>query len=114
MIKSAYRIEDVAIRKGDIVLNKDKYGNGNGKDKNKPWNKNKYVVNDGLVDAPKTKELAFNLSNFIYVAKQQETTKSQTFDKNKKSSKPKCFYTPMVESYEVVLKTLPEITLSCS
>ena len=35
----------------------------------KPWNKNKYVVNDGVVDTPKPKELAFNLSHAIYVAK---------------------------------------------
>ena len=66
MVNSAYHIEGVAIKKGDIVVNKEK----NGKDKNKPWNKNKYVVNDGVVDAPKTKESAFKLSNSIYVAKQ--------------------------------------------
>ena len=53
MVESAYRIEDVAIKKGDIIINKDKSNNGNGKDKGKPWNKNKYVVNDGVVDTPK-------------------------------------------------------------
>ena len=47
MVDSAYRIEDVAIRKGDIVLNWDTRNPG--KDKNKPWNKNKYIVNDGVV-----------------------------------------------------------------
>ena len=57
------------------MFNKDNGSNEIGKDKNKPWNKNKYIVNDGFVDAPKTKELAFHLSNSIYVAKQQETTK---------------------------------------
>ena len=62
-------IEDVAIKKGDIVLNKDKGGNGNGKDKNKPWNKNNNVVNDGFVDFPKAKEFAFHLFNAIYAAK---------------------------------------------
>ena len=70
MVESAYRIEDVAIKKGDIIINKDKNNNGNGKDKGKPWNKNKYLVNDGVVDTPKAKELAFNLSNAIYTAKQ--------------------------------------------
>ena len=75
MIDSAYWIEDVAIRKGDIVLNWDTRNHG--KDRGKPWNKNKYVVNDGVVDTPKPKELSFNLSNSIYVAKQQEVAKSQ-------------------------------------
>ena len=70
MVESTYCIEDVAIKEGDIVVNKDKTNNGNGKDKGKPWNKNKYVVNDGVVDTPKTKELAFNLSNAIYATKQ--------------------------------------------
>ena len=71
MVKSAYRIEDIAIKKGDIVVNKDKTNNGNGKDKGKPWNKNKYVVNDEVMDTPKTKEPMFNLSNAIYTTKQQ-------------------------------------------
>lgn len=70
MVESAYHIKDVAIKKGDIVLSKDKGGNGNGKDKNKPWNKNMYVVNDGVVDTLKAKEPMFHLSNAIYVAKQ--------------------------------------------
>jgi hypothetical protein len=70
MVESAYHIEDVAIKKGDIVINKDKNGNGHGKDKNKPWNKNKYIVNDGVVDVPKSKESTFHLSNAIYTTKQ--------------------------------------------
>ena len=39
MLESAYHIENVAIKKGDIVLNKGM--NENGKDKNKSWNKNR-------------------------------------------------------------------------
>ena len=69
LVESAYRIEDVAIKKGDIVVNKEKNNNGNGKDKDKPWNKKKYVINDGVLDAPITKEPAFNLSNAIYATK---------------------------------------------
>ena len=38
MVESAYHIEDVAIKKGDIVVNKEKNDNVNGKDTNKPWN----------------------------------------------------------------------------
>ena len=91
MVESAYRIEDVAIKKGDIVINKDKTNNGSGKDKGKPWNKNKYVVNDGVVDTPKTKEPAFNLSNAIYATKQQEGSKPQTFDKSSKFTKNDIF-----------------------
>ena len=41
MVESVYCIEDVSIKKGEIVLNKDKNNNGNGKDKGKSWNKNK-------------------------------------------------------------------------
>ena len=77
MVESAYRIEDVAIKKGDIVINKDKDNNGNGKDKGKPWNKNKYVVNDRVVDTHKTKESTFNLSNAIYATKKQEGSKGR-------------------------------------
>ena len=48
MIESAYYIEDLVVKKGQITLKKDKNNdNGNGKDKEKPWIKNKYVVNDG-------------------------------------------------------------------
>ena len=63
MFESAYHIEDVAIKKGDIVINRDTRNHG--KDKNKPWNKNKYVVNDGVLDTPKAKEPTFHLSNAI-------------------------------------------------
>ena len=75
MLESAYNIEDVAIKKGNIIINKDKNNIGNGKDKGKPWNKNKYVVNDGVVDTPKAKEPMFNLSTAIYATKQQENVK---------------------------------------
>ena len=84
MVESAYHIEDVSFKKGDIVVKKDNTNNRNGKDKGKPWNKNKYVVNDGVVDTPKTKEPRYNLSNAIYTTKQQEGSKPQTFDKSSK------------------------------
>ena len=87
MVESAYQIEDVAIRKGDIVLNQDTRNHG--KDKNKPWNKKKYVVNDGIVDTPNPKEPTFNLSNSIYVAKQQEAAKSQNVSRPQQTDKPK-------------------------
>ena len=67
MVKSAYQIEDVAIRKGDIVINWDTRNDG--KDRNKPWNKNKYVVNNGAMDTPMSKEPTFHLSNAIYEVK---------------------------------------------
>ena len=51
-------------------MNKEKNYNRNGKDKKKPWNKDKYVVNDGVVETSKTKELVFNLSNDIDATKQ--------------------------------------------
>ena len=87
MVESAYWIEDVSIRKGDIVLNWDTRNHG--RDKNKPWNKNKYIVNDGVVDTPKPKESAFNLSNAIYAAKQQEAAKSQNVSRPQQMDKPK-------------------------
>ena len=87
MVESAYRIEDVTIRKGDIVLNQDTRNHG--KDRGKPWNKNKYIVNDGVVDNPKPKELAFNQSNAIYAAKQQEAAKSQSVSRPQQTDKPR-------------------------
>ena len=112
ILEIPYHIEDFSIKKGDIVLNKDKNGNENGKDKNKLWNRNIYVVNDDVVNVPKIKETTFNLANAILATKQQETirhndsSKSQTTDKPKNSYKPKCSYTLMVDSYDAVLKTL--------
>ena len=90
MVESAYRIEDVTIKKGDIVINKDIRGNG--KNKNKPWNKNTYVVNDGVVDIPKAKESTFHLSNAIYMAKQQEVSNSKDASKSQYVDKPKNSY----------------------
>lgn len=109
MVESAYWIEDVAIRKGDIVINKD--NRGNGKDKNKPWNQNKYVVNDGVVDVPKAKEPTFNLSNAIYTAKQHEDANTHGAPKPQYADKPKKqthqrVYTKLAEPYDVILKTL--------
>lgn len=106
MVESAYHIEDVAIKKCDIVMNKDKNINRNGKDKNKHWNKKKCIINDGVVDAPKTKESRFNLSNSICTTKQKEGSNPQTSNKNKKNSKKRHVYTLMVKHYEVVLMTL--------
>ena len=87
MVKSMYHIEYVSINKGDIIVNKDKNNNGNGKDRGKPWNKNNHIINDGIVDTPKTKEHAFNISNVIYATKKQEGSKLQTFDKSSKFTK---------------------------
>ena len=68
MVGSAYRIKDV-VKNSDIILNKDKNDNGNVKDKGKTWNKNNYLVNNGVVGIPKTKEETFNLTSAIYAAK---------------------------------------------
>ena len=56
-------------------------------------------------------ELAFNLSNAIYVAKQQEAAKSQNVSRPQQTNKPRKYtqrrvYMKLVEPYEVVLKTL--------
>ena len=82
-----------------------------GKDRGKPWNKNKYVVNDGVVNILKLKESTFNLSNAIYAAKQQEAAKSQNVSRPQQTDKPKKYtqqrvYTKLAKPYDVVLKTL--------
>lgn len=63
------------------------------------------MVNDGVVNTLKNKEPNFHLTNAIYTSKQQETKKTQSFDKAKKPSRPRHTYTPMVDTYEVILKT---------
>ena len=105
MVERANHIEDVSIKRGDIVLNNDENDNGNMKDRSKPWNKNKYVVNDGVLDDPKTKEFSFHLSNTIYVSNQQETSNTQSFDKAKIPSRPKHTNISMVDLFELVFKT---------
>lgn len=90
-------------------MNKDKTnGNGNGKDKGKPWNKNKYIFNDGVGDVPKTKDPIFNLASAILSTKKQEVAKTNDSNKPKFtcSSKFKSHIIPFVDSYEEVLKML--------
>lgn len=79
MITSALHIKDVLVKKGEITVNKDKSNNGNRnsyKEKNKPWNKNNHVVNNGVVYTSKPKEPNFNLTSSIQTKKQQEASKS--------------------------------------
>ena len=104
MVERANHIEDVSIKRGDIFLNNDENDNGNRNDKSNPWKKNKYMVNYGVVDDPKTKDLDFQLSNTIYVSNQQENLNTQSFDKAKIPSRPKHTNIPMVDLFEVVLK----------
>lgn len=95
-------------------MNKDKNNNGNGKDKNNSWNKNKNIVNNGVVDVPNTKEPTFYLDNAILSTKKQKETrpnnskKSHMYDKPKftKSSKPRHRFTPLMDLYDVILNTL--------
>ena len=68
-------------------------------------------MNNGFVDTPKPKEPTFNLSNAIYVAKQQEATKSKNVSRPQQMDKPKKsyqwrVYTKLAEPYDVILKTL--------
>ena len=88
MVESAFCIEDVSIKKGEITINKDK-SNGNWKDKNISWNKNKYVVNDGVMDIPQTKEPIFNLASTLVVAKEQEVSTKKYSKKVKFIKNPK-------------------------
>ena len=46
MVERTYHIEDLFIKKHDIMLKKDNNSNGNGKDKRKLWNKKIYIEND--------------------------------------------------------------------
>lgn len=65
---------------------------GNRTDKKKPWKNNKHVVNDGVVYVPKSKELAFHLSNAIYATKKQEVSNSKDVTKPQYVDKPKKSY----------------------
>ena len=65
-------------------------------------------MNDGVVDNPKPKEPTFNLSNAIYVAKQQEAAKSQNVSRPQQMDKPKKYtqgwvYTKLAKPYDVIL-----------
>ena len=102
MVESAFRIEDVAIKKGEITISKDK-SNGNWKDKNKSWNKNKYVVNNGVVDVPQSKEPIFNLASALLATKEQGVSTKKDSNKAKLIKKPKRVLTPLRDSYEIIL-----------
>ena len=104
MVERDNHIEDVCMKREDILLNNNENDNGNREDKSKPWKKRNYVVNNGFLDDPRTKELAFHLSNTIYVANQQENSNTQSFDKAKIPSSPRHTNISMVDLFEVVLK----------
>ena len=65
MVEAAFRIEDVLREQGILTKNgnnnnNSQNNNNNNKDKGKNtyWNKNKQVVNDGVVDSSKPKDQA--------------------------------------------------------
>ena len=73
MIKQAVRIKLFMIKKGDLNVNKDnKQGfSSSSKDKSKVINKNRDVVNDGVVDniIAKPPKVVFNLTTSMQIAK---------------------------------------------
>lgn len=116
MIKQEARIEAFMIKKGELTLSKDnKQGSSNpNKDKGKFVNKNRDVVNNGVVDnmIAKPAKSVFNLSSSIQVVKAAEkpTTENQQpsrFSRNKPwASRPKHEFTSLGEPIDVVYKTL--------
>ena len=63
MIETTFRIEDVLIKKGILTKNGNKKNKAKDKGKNTYWNKNKQVVNDGVVYSSKHKvQVVINLA----------------------------------------------------
>lgn len=116
MIKQVVRIEAFMIKKGELTLGKDnKQGSSNSnKDKGKLVNKNRDVVNDGVVNNVTTKpaKSIFNLSSSIQVVKAAENPTKENqqpsrFSRNKPwASRHNCEFTLLGEPLDVVYKTL--------
>ena len=77
MVEVAFRIVDVLREQGILTKN----GNKNNKDKGKNinWNKNKQVVNDGVVDSSKLKDQAV-----LHLASANQKVTSQDIKKGLK------------------------------
>lgn len=90
MVETTCRIEDVLSEQG--ILTRHRHNNNNAnkdKGKNAHWNKNKQVVNDGVVDSSQPKDqVVLHLSSVVQAMKlnapHQHDSKPRYQDKPKK------------------------------
>ena len=103
------------VKKGDLTVNKDnKQGSSSNKDKSKAINKNRDVVNDGVIDnlTAKPPRSVFNLTTSLQAAKATEQAtagnkQTSNYSRSKPwALRPKREYTPLGEPLDVVFKTL--------
>lgn len=89
LIKNGIQIEEASIKRGTLKLSKEgasssnnNYNNNyyNNSDKSKFWTRNKNVVNDGVVNNVKTKQLVLNLSRITPPANTQGNTNQRTIN----------------------------------
>ena len=76
MVETTFRIEDVLKNQGIIKHNNNKSNNNNGnKNRITYYKGNQHVVNDGVVDAPKSNDQAiYKLLDSVHAMKLQESS----------------------------------------
>ena len=123
LIENGIKIEEAMVQKSEIKLyskdnagssnsNSNTYNSNSNNDKSKYWNKNKNIVNDGIVDnrnAQSTKPL-LNLTSTTNATQATYNNQSANQNTNKNSSKPRLpfmsprrNFTPLGESLESAL-----------
>ena len=101
MVEAAFRIEDVLREQGILTKNGNNNNNGHNKNnkkdkgKNINWNKNKQVVNDGVVDSPNPKDQVV-----LHLASANQQSNKPRYQERPKGEKGN--FTQLVESYEEV------------
>lgn len=107
MVENGIKIEEALVKKGVLKLQREGNNSSNNthhnSDKIKFWNRNRNIVNDGIIDANtvKPKQPIFNLSSH---------TSTTNHDNNKPRLPFSNFckkFTPIGEPFELALKTLP-------
>lgn len=121
MVETACRIEDVLREHGILT----KHGNNNNnsqnnnnsnkdKGKNQYWNKNKQVVNDGVMDSSQHKDQhVLHLSSTVQATKLNTSTQQKS--KPSFQGKPKserCQFTKLGERYGEILQKLIDSNLA--
>ena len=114
MVEVACHIEDV-LKEQEILAkstnnnnSQNNNSNNGNKDKKNYWNKNKQVVNDGVVDSSQPKNEVLNISKSVQAMKLQVSSKQQGSNPKYqgRSKIEKRQFTKLGDSYADIFKTL--------
>ena len=111
MVEIAFHIEDFLKNQGIIKHNSNKNNNNNGnKNRSNSYKGNQCVINDGIVDAPKSNDQAiYKLSISVHAMKLQASSQQNNRDNsryNYRNPQERRTFTKIGRPYEDVLEEL--------